>query len=105
VDTKLATDATDVVLDPILTLEPELRTRGITELWVFGSRARGDHRPDSDLDVLVDYEPTCSMSLVKIAGIQNMISDSLGLDVHVTTRSSLKPDSILRILRFARRVF
>jgi predicted nucleotidyltransferase len=37
--------------------ESALRARGIRHAAVFGSVARGDNRPDSDLDILVEFEP------------------------------------------------
>lgn len=64
---------------------------GATALYVYGSRARGDHRSDSDLDVFVDFEPGTGFSLLEIAGIKITLEGVLGLDVHVTTRASLHP--------------
>jgi predicted nucleotidyltransferase len=34
-----------------------LRANGATGLYIFGSRARGTNRPDSDLDLFIDYDP------------------------------------------------
>jgi len=68
-----------------------LRAEGATGLFVYGSRARGDHRDDSDLDVFVDFEPGSGFSLLELAGIKIALEEILGLDVHVTTRGSLHP--------------
>ena len=38
----------------------ELRALGVTRLWLFGSVARGDARPESDADVLIDISPDAS---------------------------------------------
>jgi uncharacterized protein len=62
---------------------------GVTALFVFGSRARGDHRTDSDLDILVDFDPE-KLSLYDLIGVQHMIEDATGLETHVTTRSSFR---------------
>jgi uncharacterized protein len=59
---------------------------------VFGSWARGDNRPDSDLDVLVevDYEST-HYSLFDLIGQEHVLTDSLGLKVDLHTGDGLKP--------------
>lgn len=40
-----------------------LKAEGVTKLAIFGSRVRGDNRPDSDLDVLVEVAPTMRRSI------------------------------------------
>jgi uncharacterized protein len=42
--------------DRIKALGEPIRAKGAMGRYVYGSRARGDHRPDSDIDVLVDYD-------------------------------------------------
>jgi len=72
-------------------LQTRLRDRGVTRLAIFGSRARGDHRPDSDLDVLVDIAPDLKFSLIDLVGVSNLISDELGLPANMFMRRSLEP--------------
>ena len=81
-------------LDTLLDLGPAasaIESRGGTAVYVYGSRARGDHRPDSDLDVFVDYDPEKRFSLLDLVAIKHLIEDIVSLDVHITTRDSLHP--------------
>jgi uncharacterized protein len=45
-----------------------LRAKGVTSLAIFGSHARGDSRPDSDLDVLVEVAPDARFSMLDLIG-------------------------------------
>jgi len=78
-------------------LEPKFRDEGVTRLALFGSRARGDNRPDSDVDVLIDVDPTRKFSLLDLVGVGHIIEDELLLDVHVTEKLGAEP-------RFMRKV-
>ncbi|KAA0253513.1 nucleotidyltransferase [Acidobacteria bacterium ACD] len=80
----------------------ELAVRyGVRDIRVFGSRSRGDARPDSDLDLLVrvDYERGVGRRLVRFCLEASRL---LGLRVDVVTERSLDPTLHARILREAR---
>jgi uncharacterized protein len=80
-------------------LLPELRARfGVSELGLFGSRVRGDHRPDSDLDVLVAFAPGARVSLFTLSELEDALADRLGLKVDLALRETLKPHIGRRIL-------
>jgi predicted nucleotidyltransferase len=68
--------------------EPALRERGASHAAVFGSRARGDHRPDSGIDILVEIGP---MSLWGYVGLTQFIEGLFPEPVDVADRSRLKP--------------
>jgi predicted nucleotidyltransferase len=71
-------------------LKPRLeREYPIAELGIFGSYARDEQRPDSDLDVLVSFEG--SVTLFDIVRLENELSDELGVAVDLVTRESLRP--------------
>lgn len=61
----------------------------IRELGIFGSYARDEQRPDSDLDVLVAFdEPVTLFDLVRL---ENELTSRLGVNVDLVTKESLKP--------------
>lgn len=74
-----------------------IKAEGVTRLAIFGSRVRGDNRPDSDIDVLVEVEPETSFSLLNLIGVEHIIEDATGLQAQATMRRSIPP-------RFAERI-
>jgi predicted nucleotidyltransferase len=73
-------------------IEPEttpLRTRGVTALYVFGSVARGEANSISDVDIIVDFDPASDFNLIDLAGVRRCLSERLGVDVDVVTRSGI----------------
>lgn len=67
-----------------------LAAKGVTGLAVFGSRARGDHRADSDLDILVDVAADRKFSLVDLVGVELALRETMGMPVHVAVRRGLE---------------
>lgn len=70
--------------------EAELRRQGVTHAAVFGSRARGDHRPDSDIDVLVDIDPDARIGIWGYAGVVDYIRALFSHPVDVAQRAGLR---------------
>jgi uncharacterized protein len=58
---------------------------------VFGSVARGEDTPASDLDLLVDHRPGGVMSLMDLSAVHAELEDLLGVPVQVMTPASLAP--------------
>jgi predicted nucleotidyltransferase len=68
----------------------KLRTRfGVKRLALFGSVARDEARPDSDVDVLVDFDGP--VTLDRYMGLKFHLEDALGARVDLVTTSGLKP--------------
>jgi uncharacterized protein len=82
-----------------------VQERGATSLYLFGSSARDEAGPQSDLDLFIDYDPARRFSLVDLAAIQNLLEERLATKVDVTTRDSLHPRLRDTITRSAVRVF
>jgi predicted nucleotidyltransferase len=71
--------------------EEQLRRRGIRHLFVFGSVARGDDRPDSDVDIAIDIEPGKSFSLIRLEDTRLLLEDVLGRPVDLGEVESFRP--------------
>ena len=74
----------------------------VRELAVFGSAARGEMRPDSDVDLLVEFLPGAEIGLLEHAGLMLDLSQLLGRRVDLVSKRGLKAlirDSILREAR------
>jgi len=87
----------DEIIATIRSAAPALKAEGVTKLAIYGSRARGDDRPDSDLDVLVEVEPDKRFSLLNLVGVEIIIREATGLSVQATMRRSLEPRIAQRI--------
>ena len=71
--------------------EAALRQRGVAHAALFGSRSRGDQRPESDTDIMIEFDPTAQITVFEYAGLKNYISALFDGHVDVVNRDGLKP--------------
>lgn len=86
-------------------LAPAVRGMGATSLFLFGSTARNEAKPTSDLDLFIDHDPDQNFSLIELIGIKQFLEQELSIAVDLTTRNSLHPMLKADIERTALRVF
>lgn len=70
-------------------LKPWLEAQDIRRLRLFGSRARDEARPDSDVDLLVEFDHP--PGFMRLAGIELAIEDRLGVTVDLGLAEALRP--------------
>jgi predicted nucleotidyltransferase len=83
--------------------EPEIRALGVVRLALFGSVLRGEPRPDSDIDVLVQFAPGAK-SYDRFLKLSELLEAHLGRRVELVTTEALSPFIGPRILAEARDV-
>ena len=63
----------------------------VRRMALFGSYARGDQKPESDVDILVDIDPSVGLEFVILA---EQIEQLLGLPVELVSRRAIKPNKL-----------
>ncbi|MEO8715153.1 MAG: nucleotidyltransferase domain-containing protein [Acetobacteraceae bacterium] len=71
--------------------EAALRARGVTHAALFGSRARGDERPDSDTDIMIEIDDAAEMGIYEYVALKQYIADLFDGAVDVVNWDGLKP--------------
>ena len=67
-----------------------LRARGVCHAALFGSVARGDARPDSDVDIMIELAPDNALDLFAYSGLIHYIESLFPVPVDVVDRDALK---------------
>ena len=80
----------DPYIQKLKALKPKFKDMNLKRVRVFGSRLRGDARPDSDLDILVDFieEP----SLFDLGGLYMDMKDLIGCEVSISQPELLRKE-------------
>jgi predicted nucleotidyltransferase len=84
------TNTADLVL-PESEIAAICRRYQVKELCVFGSAARGEMRPESDIDLLVDFLPEARPGLLGLSAMMREFSGLLGRRVDLAVKPALKP--------------
>ena len=78
-------------LETLRRSEKALRARGVRRAALFGSVARGDNRPDSDIDIMIEVDPEAHITVFEYVGLKEYIAALFNGPVDVVSRDGLKP--------------
>ena len=81
----------------IETIQEYFKTQPVVRAWLFGSFARGEERPGSDVDLLVAYDDDADVSLFTIGGIYSDLCRLLNREVDLVEEGTLRPWAIDRV--------
>jgi hypothetical protein len=81
------------------------RRYGVKELSLFGSSARGEMRPESDVDIMVEFEPGVRIGLIKFESLVDELESLAGRRVDLVTKRGLKPWVRPGVLKDARVIY
>jgi predicted nucleotidyltransferase len=95
----------DEILARLRAHEQELRALGVQEIALFGSVARGDDTPQSDVDMLVSINPEAELSLLGMVRIERRLRELAGRDVDLVEREMLRAPVMEEIAQEAVRAF
>jgi predicted nucleotidyltransferase len=82
---------TEKALEVLRRSEAALRARGVRRAALFGSTARGDNRPDSDIDILIEIDPEAPIGVFEYVGLKEYIAGLFEGSVDVVSQEGLKP--------------
>jgi predicted nucleotidyltransferase len=78
-------------LETLRRSEQALRARGVRRAALFGSVARGENRPGSDIDIMVEIDPDAHITVFDYVGLKEYIAGLFDGPVDVVSRDGLKP--------------
>ena len=81
------------------------RRYGVKQLSLFGSAVRGEMRPESDVDIMVEFEPGVRTGLIKFESLAGELESLAGRRVDLVTKGGLKPWVRSQVLKDARVVY
>ena len=81
------------------------RRYAVKELSLFGSAVRGEMRPESDIDIMVEFEPGARIGLIRFESLVGELESLAGRRVDLVTKGGLKTWVRPRVLKYARVIY
>lgn len=73
------------------TIADYFKTQPVSQVWLFGSYARGDEKPESDVDLLVKFDHSRPIGLFAYARMWRELEERLGRKVDLVEEGTLRP--------------
>ena len=93
------------VIDELARHQSAIKAFGVDALYLFGSHARDEGRPDSDVDVFIDRADGQKFGFLELTNLEFYLTDLLRQKVDVMTRTALHPELKTKIEASAIKVF
>lgn len=77
-------------LETLRRSEPALQSRGVRHAALFGSVARGNNRPESDIDIMIEIDPDAHMTVFDYVDLKDYIASLFDDPVDIVNREALK---------------
>ena len=87
------------IFQKLASFQVELRKFFVKDLYIFGSYAREEAGDESDLDILVEFEPGAPIGLFEFAKLRRKLCELFGREVDLVTPDAIRPamrDEIMR---------
>jgi uncharacterized protein len=81
----------DDILQRLKDCEAGLRAHGVMHAALFGSTARNEQGPESDIDIMIELDPAARVTMFDYVGIKEYIEGLFSEPVDVVNRDGLKP--------------
>ena len=85
---------TNMSTEMIETIREYFKTQPVLKAWIFGSFARGEETPESDVDILVVYDDSKPVGLMKIANMYVNLKKLLQREVDLVEEGTLLPFAV-----------
>lgn len=87
------------------TIAEYFKTQPVSRAWLFGSYARGEETPESDVDILVEYDKNAHISLLTISRMMGTLEKSLNRRVDMVEEGCLLPFAVASANRDKRLIY